>query len=110
MSKQLPLEIVVLILSFDTVIKFRNGKFMNQLQIPDGQRELLKSIPRIIPSYTQHHFGRLVIFVCKVSLDNFHEIEICWNDQAHMYWWKFKACGVASWDSRMTTRKIHRIH
>ena len=109
MSQQLPLEIVILILSFGTVIRYRNGKFMNQLQIPDGQRELLKGIPRILPSYTEILFGRLVIFVCKVRLDNFHEIEIMWNEGVGLHWWKFKACGTTSWDSIMTTRKIHYI-
>ncbi len=103
MSKQLPLEIVILILSFDTVIRFRNGKFMNQLQIPDGQRELLENIPSIIPIYTGHYLGRLVIFTCKVTLDNFREIIICWNKQAKTYWWKF----TSPENLTMTTKKIY---
>ena len=108
MSKQLPLELVILILSFDNVIRFRNGKFMNQLQISNEERKLLNDIPRIIPIYTGHYLGRLVIFTCKVRLNNFHEIIILWNEKIKTYWWK-----VGSDDTMplnlSTMKKIYHI-
>ena len=109
MSRQLPIEVVILILSFGTVIRVRNGKFMNQLQIPDGQRELLKGIPRIIPIYTGHYLGKLVIFTCKVRLNNFHEIIIFWNEKIKTYWWKFGLDETTPLDLCTTMRKIYHI-
>jgi len=105
MSKQLPLELVILILSFGTVIRVRNGKFMNQLQILDEERELLENIPRIIPIYTGHYLGRLVNFTCKVRLDNFREIIICGSKKSKTYWWKFKSAENLT----TTMRKIYHM-
>ena len=42
----LPLEIVSLILSYEgSIIKERNGKYINQISKTDSRRELIKNIP-----------------------------------------------------------------
>jgi|688.fasta_scaffold1192795_1 hypothetical protein len=108
MSQKLPIELVILILSFDNVIRFRNGKFMNQLQISDEERKILNGIPRIIPIYTGHYLGRLVIFTCKVKLNNFHEIIILWNEKIKTYWWKIGSDDTMPLNLS-TMRKIYHI-
>ena len=44
---KLPLEIIILILDFDNKIKYRNGKFINQILKTDKRYELLKNISPI---------------------------------------------------------------
>ena len=41
----LPLELVNLILSYDNVIRFRNGKFIDQIASNDSRRKLVAKIP-----------------------------------------------------------------
>lgn len=44
--KEIPNEILQLILQFDGRIKKRNGVYMNQILINDGRYKLLRSIPK----------------------------------------------------------------
>ena len=92
----LPIELVILILSFGTEIRYRNGKFMNQLKISDRARETLERIPPIITKITAHSFGRLVNFVCEVKLNNFREIEIWWNEGYEMFYGKCYSCTAST--------------
>jgi len=41
----LPLDIVNIILSYDNVIRFRNGRYINQIPCNDARKQLLKNIP-----------------------------------------------------------------
>ena len=45
----LPLEIVYRILEYDGRIKYRNGKYMNQIAQDDIRYEMLKQMPQIEP-------------------------------------------------------------
>jgi hypothetical protein len=45
--KYLPLELVVYILEFDCSIKYRNGKFFNQILKKDNRYEMLKKVSPI---------------------------------------------------------------
>ena len=45
--EKLPLEIIILILEFDNTVKYRNGKFINQILKTDNRYQLLKNISPI---------------------------------------------------------------
>jgi len=51
---RLPLEIVHRILEYDGTIKYRHGKYMNQIAQDDDRYKILQTIPQIKPFY--HHF------------------------------------------------------
>ena len=42
----LPTDIIVYILQFDNKIKYRNGKFMNQIQLDNDTITMLENIPK----------------------------------------------------------------
>lgn len=44
--KNLPNDIIVYILSYDNKIKYRNGKYINQIKKSDKRYELVKQIPK----------------------------------------------------------------
>lgn len=46
MKFPLPIDLVVKILEFDNIIKYRNGKFMNQIQLDKDAVSLLENIPK----------------------------------------------------------------
>ena len=67
---KLPDDIIFLILSFDNTLKFRNGKWMNQILEKDPRKEMLKKIPKsiYIPNFLDeyisedihyHHYNKL---------------------------------------------------
>ena len=45
----LPLEIVHRILEYDGRIKYRHGKYMNQIAQDDDRYKMLKQMPQIVP-------------------------------------------------------------
>jgi len=47
---RLPLEIVHKILEYDGKIKYRNGKYMNQISLDDERYSILQNMPIIIPN------------------------------------------------------------
>ena len=53
-----PLEIVNHILEYDGRIKYRNGKYMNQIAQDDVRYQMLLTMPQIVPYlyYTQHGY------------------------------------------------------
>ena len=58
---QLPLEIVHRILEYDGRIKYRNGKYMNQICKDDDRYQMLLTVPEIL-SYPNHlQWGYLII-------------------------------------------------
>ena len=60
---QLPKDIVNYILLFDTKIKYRNGKYMNQLPKDNKTYNLLLQIPRpISPNYIDNLYRLVVQF------------------------------------------------
>ena len=54
----LPLEIVHRILEYDGRIKYRHGKYMNQIAQDDDRFQMLQTMPQIVPYlyYTQHGY------------------------------------------------------
>ena len=55
---RLPLEIVHRILEYDGRIKYRHGKYMNQIAQDDDRYQMLQTMPQIVPYlyYTQHGY------------------------------------------------------
>jgi len=55
---RLPLEIVHRILEYDGRIKYRHGKYMNQIAQDDDRYQMLLTMPQIVPYiyYTQHGY------------------------------------------------------
>jgi hypothetical protein len=105
----LPIEVVLIILSFGTQIRLRNGKLMDQLQITDEHSRLLSRIPQIIPTIAKIRHGRLVNFVCGVRLTPYLRIEKVWYLDADMYWWTLKRSWPESWETRPVTLAIHDL-
>ena len=52
---QFPLEIVHHILEYDGRIKYRNGKYMNQIATDDNRYKLLQTIPLIQPYHDSYN-------------------------------------------------------
>jgi hypothetical protein len=57
---QLPLEIVNRILEYDGRIKYRHGKYMNQIAQDDYRYQMLQQMPQIEPYYN-HRFWYMSI-------------------------------------------------
>jgi hypothetical protein len=58
---RLPLELVHRILEYDGRIKYRHGKYMNQIAQDDDRYKMLLTVPQIL-SYPNHlHWGYLII-------------------------------------------------
>ena len=53
--KQLPLELVINIINYDNIIKYRNGKFINQIDKTDERYNILQNVS---PIKTQLLFDR----------------------------------------------------
>jgi len=45
--KNLPLDIVNIILSYDNVIRYRNGKYINQIEESDPRKQMITGVPKI---------------------------------------------------------------
>jgi hypothetical protein len=56
-----PLEIVHRILEFDGRIKYRHGKYMNQIAQNDERYQMLLTVPKILPHPNHVHYGYLNI-------------------------------------------------
>lgn len=105
----LPIEVVLIILSFGTQIRMRNGKLMDQLQISEEHADLLSLIPQpTIPVQTVRNF-RLVNFVSRVQLTNYLRIEKIYCIDADMYWWTLKRRWAETWASRPIAVVIHDL-
>jgi len=55
--QHIPLDIVIHILQFDNKIKYRNGKFMNQISEHDERSKLLYKLPLKYIFYMINHVG-----------------------------------------------------
>jgi len=79
----LPTELVNIILSYDDVIRFRNGKYINRIANNDNRKELLERIPLkyehiwypnwyIRSAYVVLHINRTKYYsISRDSLDNY---------------------------------------
>jgi hypothetical protein len=56
--QKMPLEIVIYILQFDNIIKYRNGKFINQIDINDKKYALLNNYSQITPKLFNRIYTR----------------------------------------------------
>ena len=61
----LPNDIIILILSFGNEIKYRRGKFMNQILKDDPRRETLKKIQRpiFLPNFSYEYMDQNIRYV-----------------------------------------------
>lgn len=61
----LPNDIIILILSFGNEIKYRRGKFMNQLLKDDPRRERLKKIQRpiFLPDFSHEYMDQNIHYI-----------------------------------------------
>jgi len=96
----LPIEVVLLILSFGTEIRMRNGKLMDQLQLSEEHAYLISHIPQTITTTQTIRDLRLVNFVCKVQLTDQVTLEKVWCKDANMFWWTIKRKWREPWASR----------
>jgi len=68
--KNLPNEIVSIILSYEGSMKERNGKYMNQLFINDEKYNILLTIPKKKNIYTRNNYitwGCNSFSICKMN-------------------------------------------
>jgi hypothetical protein len=74
--EKVPFEVLHIILSYDGSIKYRNGKWMNQLSNKDGRYDLLRSIPRPMPSINNDLYFCFILYFTnkkyKLSITNFN--------------------------------------
>jgi len=79
---QLPLELVHRILEYDGRIKYRHGKYMNQIDPDDDRYKMLKQMPQIQP-YSQ------IFYMTIYSFDKqccFEKYETLWpSETPHIY-------------------------
>ena len=58
---QLPVELVHRILEYDGRIKYRHGKYMNQIAQDDDRYKMLQSIPQMLPFPNRLHYWYMII-------------------------------------------------
>ena len=74
--EKVPLEVLHNILSYDGSIKYRNGKWIDQLSKKDRRYDLLRSIPRPVPYINNDLYFCFIIYFSnkkyKLSIANFN--------------------------------------
>jgi len=58
-----PLDIVIQILDYSGIIKYRNGKFFNQIQNNDERYNILQSISQFVPIYLYEYSTKPIHYV-----------------------------------------------
>ena len=59
---RLPVELVHHILEYDGRMKYRNGKYMNQITKDDDRYKMLQQIPQIVTYTHNHHLWYITIY------------------------------------------------
>ena len=93
----LPLDMIIHILSFDNKIKYKNGKFINQIDKKDERYNLLKKLPKIQtrmifdkPFYYFKNLGNN--YQVKISKINTDDLYPHLNDSQQYYQLSFSKC------------------
>jgi len=60
---RLPTELINRILEYDGRIKYRNGKYMNRISQDDDRYKIVKSLPRIVPFYSNSSMNYWTIWI-----------------------------------------------
>ena len=103
--KKLPLEIVIYILEYTNVIKYRNGKFMNQISKKDERYEKLSNLSLIECRYSGsqpwryiRNLGNYQAFLFINTARHIPRYEVTFhkkrqegdNSPIQLYWYKIK--------------------
>jgi len=76
--KNTPFELVIKILEYDGSIKYRYGKFMNQICRDDKRYDLLGSISQFNPvfysNYPIYYIRELGKYMVKLKIENYYTI------------------------------------
>jgi hypothetical protein len=71
----LPLELVNIILSYNNVIRCRNGKYINQIVDNDSRKELLERIPIKREWYWYDTWERMTTVVLHINFTKYYSID-----------------------------------
>lgn len=83
---ELPVEIIDKILSYNGSIKYRNGKFMNQISKTDQRYHvLLTTIPKYYFCEQYDTFGILIDFIHPNIVDVKHNSVEYWRNKKSLY-------------------------
>ena len=85
-SGQLPLELVHRILEYEGSMKYRNGKYMNQISLDDDRYKMLQNMAKIVKNQCYWwnitivtHTNVIYIEKCMVWYSTYIDKDVVWN-------------------------------